>query len=219
MDGVEEEVRVGALHGLGLLPRVAGGRVAVLCLASHGGQGLGERVEEVQRLGQDQEEREACRRRKGVGGHSRDGAEVCAERGAEGEGDGEACADEGHGRAAVRAVRNVGGDGGRELHIALGQAADNAAEQEGAEVGGHDPQQDGENVAHHAGQQRRAPAISVGEGADDGGCDGLEEGEERAQGAAEEDNVIAGVDGAGKGGFVGVEVAEDPGQEGRGMFL
>lgn len=59
----------------------------------------------------------------------------------------------------------------------------------------------------------------VGEVADDGGGDGLEEGEEGAEGAAEEDNVVAGVDGAGKGGLVGVQVAEDVGEEGLGAVL
>jgi hypothetical protein len=45
--------------------------------------------------------------------------------------------------------------------------------------------------------------------ADDGGGEGLEEGEEGAEGSAEEDDVIAWVDGAGEGVFVGVEVVED----------
>ena len=52
--------------------------------------------------------------------------------------------------------------------------------------------------------------------ADDWGGEGLEEGEERAQGSAEEGDVIAGVDGAGKGVFVGVEIVEDAVEEGVG---
>lgn len=46
--------------------------------------------------------------------------------------------------------------------------------------------------------------MGVGEAADDGGGDGLAEGEEGAEGAAEEDDVVFGGDGAGEGGFVGV---------------
>lgn len=54
----------------------------------------------------------------------------------------------------------------------------------------------------------------VGEVADEGRGNGLEEGVEGAEGAAEEDNVVAGVDGLGEGGLVGVEAAEDAGEEG-----
>jgi hypothetical protein len=46
--------------------------------------------------------------------------------------------------------------------------------------------------------------------------DGLAEGEERAHCAAEEDDVVAVVDGAGEGVFVGVEGGEDAGEEGVG---
>lgn len=58
--------------------------------------------------------------------------------------------------------------------------------------------------------------MAVGEVADDWGCEGLEQGEERAQGSAEEGDVIAGVDGTGKGVFVGVEIVEDAVEEGVG---
>lgn len=58
--------------------------------------------------------------------------------------------------------------------------------------------------------------MTVGKVADDWGSEGLEEGEERAQGSAEEDDVIAGLDGAGKGVFVGVEIVEDAVKEGVG---
>lgn len=44
----------------------------------------------------------------------------------------------------------------------------------------------------------------VGEAAYDWGGEGLEEGEEGAEGAPEEDDVVAGVDGFGEGVFVGV---------------
>lgn len=54
----------------------------------------------------------------------------------------------------------------------------------------------------------------VGEVADEGRGNGLEEGVERAEGAAKEDNVVAGVDGLGEGRLVGVEAAEDAGEEG-----
>jgi hypothetical protein len=46
--------------------------------------------------------------------------------------------------------------------------------------------------------------VFIRETADERGGESLEEGEERAQGATEEDNVIAGVDGFGKGVFVSV---------------
>ena len=58
--------------------------------------------------------------------------------------------------------------------------------------------------------------MAVGEVADDWRGEGLEEGEERAQGSAEEGDVIAGVDGTGKGVFVGVEIVEDAVEEGVG---
>lgn len=58
--------------------------------------------------------------------------------------------------------------------------------------------------------------MAIGEVADDWSGEGLEEGEERAQGSTEEDNVIAGVDGASKGVFVGVEIVEDAVEEGVG---
>jgi hypothetical protein len=45
----------------------------------------------------------------------------------------------------------------------------------------------------------------------------LQEGKQTAQGAAEEDDVIARVDGAGEGGFVGVEIGEDAREEGFGL--
>lgn len=44
----------------------------------------------------------------------------------------------------------------------------------------------------------------------------MEEGEEGAQGAAEEDDVVAGGDGAGERGFVGVEGGEYAIEEGVG---
>lgn len=53
--------------------------------------------------------------------------------------------------------------------------------------------------------------MAVGEPADEWGGDGLAEGEEGAEGAAEEDDVVAVVDGAGEGVFVGVEQGQDVG--------
>lgn len=63
--------------------------------------------------------------------------------------------------------------------------------------------------------------MAVGEASDEGGSNGLEEREEGAQSAAQEDNVIAGVDGLRKGVLVRVEVVEDAVQEGvrRGILV
>jgi hypothetical protein len=55
--------------------------------------------------------------------------------------------------------------------------------------------------------------MRVAHAANDGRGDGLAEGEERAHGAAEQDDVVAVVDGAGEGVFVGVEGGEDAGEE------
>ena len=56
--------------------------------------------------------------------------------------------------------------------------------------------------------------MAVGEASDEGGSNGLEEREEGAQSTAQEDNVIAGVDGLRKGILVRVKVVEDAVQEG-----
>ena len=58
--------------------------------------------------------------------------------------------------------------------------------------------------------------MPVGEGADDRGGDGLAKGEEGAEGAAEEDDVVAVVYGDGEGGLVAVEGGEDAGEQ-RGL--
>lgn len=51
--------------------------------------------------------------------------------------------------------------------------------------------------------------MAIAQRTDDRGCDGLQEGEQRAEGAAEEDDVIARAYGAGEGVLVGVQGAED----------
>lgn len=53
----------------------------------------------------------------------------------------------------------------------------------------------------------------VREGADQGRGDGLAEGEERSESAAEQDNVVARVDGLGKRVLVGIEAGEDLGED------
>lgn len=62
--------------------------------------------------------------------------------------------------------------------------------------------------------------MAIGEVADDWRGEGLEEREEGAQGTAEQDDVVARVDGAGKGILVGIEVVEDAIEKGiRGGIL
>lgn len=52
---------------------------------------------------------------------------------------------------------------------------------------------------------------------DERGGDGLKQAEEGAEGAAEEDDVVTRVNGAGEGGLVAVEAGEDALEEGRGL--
>ena len=63
--------------------------------------------------------------------------------------------------------------------------------------------------------------MTIGQRADNGRGDGLAQGEEGAEGAAEEDDVVAVVDGAGEAVLVRVEegegVGEDCGRGGRGV--
>lgn len=59
--------------------------------------------------------------------------------------------------------------------------------------------------------------MAVGEVANERGGNGLQETEEGAEGAAEEDDVVARVDGAGEGGLVAVEAGEDALEKGRGL--
>lgn len=54
---------------------------------------------------------------------------------------------------------------------------------------------------------------------DDWGGNGLEEGEKRAQSTTEEDNIIARIDGSGEGRLVGIEVAQDMGEDSLGVLL
>lgn len=221
MNSIEEEMRVGALHKL--FRRLLVLLVAVgLCVAvrlGHRGKRLGEGVIEVDRLGDDKEQREAGSSSKRVGSDRRNGAQPRAQSGAERECDGEACADQSHGGPPRCAVRDVCRDSGRQLHVALGQAADHTAEQKCSEVGGHDPQQDGKDVARHAGQEGGASAILVGEVSNNGRCDGLEKREQGAEGSAEQNDVIAGVDRSGKGGLVGIQITQDVGEESLGMVV
>lgn len=58
--------------------------------------------------------------------------------------------------------------------------------------------------------------MAVGEMADDGGSNRLEKGEQTSECAAQQDDVISRVDGARKGGLVGIQVAEYVGEQGLG---
>lgn len=71
-------------------------------------------------------------------------------------------------------IRDIGCDCDCELDIAFGEATDYAREEEGAEIGGADPEEDAEDVAGHAEEEGCSAAVAVGEGADYGGCEGLE---------------------------------------------
>jgi len=177
---VEQKVRVGPLHRRGsrvlfLVCILTRGSRTVLLLPGEGGERLREAKVEIDRLSDDKEQGHARGRGKGVGGDRSDGAQPGAKGWTKGEGDGEAGADQGHGCAAAVGVRDIRRNGRGELHIALGETADNARGQKGAEVDGHDPQEHREDVAHHAGQQGRAAAILVREVPDDGRGKGLEE--------------------------------------------
>ena len=179
---IEEEVGVcavdccgcgcrGLLLGLGAVDLSAGR----LDLLRQSRECLGQTEVEVDRLDDDQRQRNAGGRREWVGRHGAKGAQPSAQSRTEREGDGEAGADEGHGRAALRRVRNISCDGRGQLDVALGETADDARGEEGAEVGGHDPEEHRENVARHAEEEGGSAAIAVGEVADYGRGDGLEE--------------------------------------------
>lgn len=159
------------LFGFGAADLSAGG----FSLLGQRGERLGQTEVEVERLDDDQSQRDASGCREGVGGHGTEGTQPGAQRRAESEGDGEAGADEGHGRAALGRVRDVGCDGRGQLDVALGETADDARGEEGAEVGGHDPEENGEDIARHAEEEGGTAPIAIGEVADYGGGDGLEE--------------------------------------------
>lgn len=176
---------------------------------------LGKIEVQIRRLEHDQEEREPRGRRERIGGHGGDARQRGPQHRSTCEGDAEAGAHERHRRAALALVADVRRDGIRELDVALAQAADDAAGQERAEVRRRDPKRDAQDVAGHGPEQGGPPAAFVGQAADEGRGDGLEEGEERAQRAAQEDDIIAGVDGLCERVLVRVQVVEDAVEEGR----
>lgn len=148
-----------------LLPRLL--RITLLLAPPrHGRQSLRQAKVEIHRLDHNQRQTEPRRRRKRIRRHRRDRTQIRPQPGPKGEGDGEARADEGHGSAARGRIRDVAGHGRRELDVALGQAADDAARDKGAEVDGGDPEEHGEDVAGHGGEEGFAAAVAVGEGAD-----------------------------------------------------
>nr|POE65292.1 hypothetical protein CFP56_34959 [Quercus suber] len=206
----EQVVRVGAL-GL----RRGRGRRGARGGGGFGGRvGFGQRVVEVERLGDDEGEGDAGRSREGVGGDGRDVGERGAQRRAEGEGDAEADAHHGHGLAAVLLAADVRRDRKRELHVAFAQPAHDAAREERAEVGGRAPQRHGSDVAAHGPQQRGPPSVSVRHDADDGRGNRLAQREERAEGSSQQHDVIAIVDRLLEAVLVGVQAIEDAGEDG-----
>ena len=216
--GVEEGVRVcaGALLLLHLpslpLPfqRAAGCRRP---LRRHR-QRLRQAEIKIHRLGDDQQQREPRRRRKRIRPHALHSTKPRPERRPKRKRNRKARPHQRHGRAPLTLIADIRRDRHGQLHIPLAQPADDPARDEGPEVGRGNPQRDAQHVARHGPQQRGAPAIFIGQGADDGGRDGLEEGEERAEGAAEEHDVVAVVYGFCEGVFVRVEGGEGAGEEG-----
>lgn len=176
---------------------------------------------QIQRLQDDQKQREARGGRERVRSDGGDVGQRGPQRRAAGEGDAEAGAHHGHGRAALALVADIRRDGIGDLDVALTQATDDATGEKRAEIRRGHPQSHAEDVAGHGPQQRGAAAVLVGEPADDRRGDGLQQREERAQRAAQQDNVISGIDRLGEGVLVGVEVVEDAVQEGgwRGVAL
>lgn len=130
---------------------------------------------EIDRLNHNQRQTEPRRRRKRIRRHCRNRTQIRTQPRPKGKGNREARADEGHGRSARGRIRDVAGHGRRQLDVALGEAADDAARDKGAEVDGGDPEEDGEDVAGHGGEEGFAAAVAVGEGADQGGGNRLEE--------------------------------------------
>ena len=156
--GVEKGVGVCALpgtRGVGGGAIRVGGAVAVGELLAggggRGGAGEGFREAEVEVCGfaDDEEEGETGGGGEGVVFNGLDGAEPGAEGGPEGEGYGEARADQGHGGPALGLVADVCRNGHGELDVALAQTADYSAREKGSEIGCRDPERDAEHVACH----------------------------------------------------------------------
>jgi len=116
---VQQPVRVGARARRGALLRVAVGLAVCTRGAAHGGQRLGQRQPQVQRLGDDEEEREAGGGRERVRREHRLGREPRAQRRPERERDAEAGADQRHGCAALAVRADVCGNRRRQLYVAL----------------------------------------------------------------------------------------------------
>lgn len=222
--GVEESVGVCALFGMrGLGGGIVGAGNAVAIgefLVGRGGRSgarecLREAEVEVCGFGDDEEEGESGGRGEGVLLDGLDGAEPGTERGPKGKGYGEAGANQGHGCPALILVADVRRDSHGELDIALAQTTDYSAREERSEVGCSDPERNAENIARHRPKQRGSASVAVRERANYGGCDGLEEREKRAEGPAEEYDVIAVVDGLRERVLVGIEAGEDAREDGR----
>ena len=178
------------------------------------GMRLGQRIVEIQRLRHNQEQGEARSRSEWIRGHSGDIAQRRSQRGPKGKGDGKARPNHSHSLAAIFLTRDVRRNGQCKLNVALAQPTHDATRNECPEIHRRQPERNGSDVARHTPQQRRPSSLSIGDAADDGRSNGLTEAEERAHRSAEEDDVIAVVDGFGEGVLVGVEDGEDAGEQG-----
>jgi hypothetical protein len=102
----------------------------------------------------------------------------------------------------------------RNLHVTLTQSPDDSTPQKRPEIRGRNPQCDAGDIACHRPEKGGSASTLIRQAPDKRGGDGLKKGEKRAQGTPEEDNIISGVDRAGEGILVRIEVVKDPVEKG-----
>lgn len=209
---VQQQVGVGSRVLLERGIVLGGFRAAAIRLGLVSVMGFRQGIVEVDGLSDNEGKRDAGSGCKGVRGDTVDPGQPRAQGGAESESDREASAHQSHGLASVLVGRDIGGYGKRKLDITFTQSSHDPTGQKSAKVGGSTPEGDGGNIAAHGAEQGGTSAIFVGQGANYGRDNGLAEGEERAQGASEQDNVVAVVDGPFEAVFVGVQAVEHLGQ-------
>lgn len=229
MEGVEKRGVVGVLVVFAggsrsrsispLFPVIVVGRCSLLqCRQSR--MRLRQKEIQIRRLRHDKQQRHPCRRRERIG---RDGSDIrqrSAQRGPARKRNAKTSPDKRHRPSALALVADIRRDRVRQLDVSFAQAAHDSTRQERPKVRCRDPQRHAEDVADHRAKEGSLAAVAVGQAPDEGSGNGLEERKEGAQSAAQQHDVIAGVDGLSKGVLVRVEVVEDAVQEGgRGGIL
>lgn len=170
MDSIQDQARVPSLRLVFRPPRPPHFGAST---ARKRGQGFGQAKIKIDRLDDNEEQAETGGRGKRICCHRRDCAKPCSQPWTKGEGNGKAGSDDGHGRASRGLVRDVAGHGRRQLNVAFGKPADDATGDEGPKVGGGNPEEDGENIAAHGGEESGTAAMAVGKAPDQRGSNGL----------------------------------------------